>query len=97
MTGYFADDEDEAQKKIETQSTSNGELKIDYEWLLYVAKTRLNFTEEEFWGSTLRRINRLHRYWLKENGMLVESKHSINQSQETLEKWGRPVTYSTDF
>ena len=62
-----------------------------------MAKTRLNFTEEEFCGSTLRRINRLHRYWLKENGMLVESKHSINQSQETLEKWGRPVTYSTDF
>lgn len=53
-------------------------------------------SEEEFWRSTLYKINRLLDFYVKDHSMSQDD-HSQVTHQETSSKWGRPVIISTDF
>lgn len=55
-------------------------------------------SEDEFWNSTIYKINKLYDLYKQEYGLTDKNnKNYILKDEKTLNKWGRPVTYSTDF
>lgn len=66
---------------------------------MYIAKTKLNMSESEFWNSTIYKINKLYSYYIQEKIGSIEDNtpNAILNSEAALNKWGRPVTYSTEF
>ncbi len=51
-------------------------------------------TEAEFWSSTLAKISKMYKFYLKEHGLnSVENDKEIIDDKKTLNKWGRPVYY----
>lgn len=51
-------------------------------------------TEQEFWNSTLYKINKMLDFYLKEHYPdSVETTEEVISNKETLNKWGRPVYY----
>jgi len=46
----------------------------DWDEVYYIGRYRLLMSDDEFWGSTPRRFDKLHRLWLTERGLLRESR-----------------------
>lgn len=71
---------------------------MDYYYFMYIAKTKLNMSDDEFWNSTIYKINKLYEFYLKERGGLIEKRaNKVMNDEKTISKWGRPVTHSTEF
>ena len=56
-------------------------------------------SEEEFWNSTLYKINKLYEFYKKEHGLIDNKNNSkkVINTEKAISKWGRPITYSNDF
>lgn len=69
---------------------------MDWYYLLYQAKTKLNMSEEEFWRCTLYKMNQLLGFYLKEHALTTDD-GLPDYSRDISTKWGRPIMISTDF
>ncbi len=54
-------------------------------------------SEEEFWRSTLYKINRMVEFYIKDHKGPEDTTSKVIENEEILNKWGRPIIRSNEF
>lgn len=74
--------------KEKTQRIPVSQPSLDWSYLYYLARTKLGFTEEEFWESSIEKINDLINVYGAENSDKLAKRRKKDLAKKASDKTG---------